>query len=182
LPEHTVLALKGYPAQNSQIHPKVIVFRAAEYAQYGELAAKTIAALQNPYSDGQPLPDPLKCTLCAQLHGLRFQNGGGIRLLEQTNTWPAPVNNSQLYYSFRGLTDDGQYYLQVELPIQAQFLAADDAPDAPLPAGGVPFDGNNYSAYLAAVRQKLGAAASGDFASTIDQLDALIASLKVTGL
>ena len=182
LPQHTVISLSDVRVQNSRIEPKIIVFRASDYAQYNERIAQANQALQAPYSDGQPLPEPLACSLCAQIHGLKFQNGHGIRLLEQVNTGPAPINNEQLFYFFRGLTDDGQYYVQVELPVQIGLLPASSNPNAPLPGGGVAFDPINSDAYVAAVGQKLNAAAPGDFTPTLQQLDALIESLSVTGL
>jgi hypothetical protein len=41
---------------------------------------------------------------------------------------------------------------------------------------------NNLSGYQAAVRQKFAGAASGAFTPTLEQLDALIQSLQVTGM
>jgi hypothetical protein len=182
LPQHTVLTLNNYHVQGTREKPQIIVFRAAEYAQYDDLAAKTLTALQSPYVDGQPLPQPLDCGICAQIHGLTFRNGHGIRLLEQVNTGPMPFNNENLFYYFRGITDDGQFYIQVELPIQAPFLPANDNLDTPLPAEGVPFNMNDISGYKTAIRQEFNAAAPGVFTPTIDQLDALLESLQVTGL
>jgi hypothetical protein len=182
LPMHTVVTLNNYNQQFTQIIPKIIVFRASEYAAYDSIAAKVLAAVQSPYSDGQPFPDALKCGLCVQIHGLTFQNGHGIRLLEQYNQAPLPYNNKDLFYFFRGVSNDGQFFVQVELPISAAFLPADDNPNTQPPAEGVPFNMNEFESYKTLIRQKFDEATPGTFAPTIEQLDALIQSLAVTGM
>jgi hypothetical protein len=182
LPQHTVVTLNGYRVQGASLQPKIVVFRASEYAGYSELTANILAALQSGYAEGQPLPAALKGQLKAQTYGLGFQNGHGIRLLEQYNQAPMPVNNQQLFYFFRGLTDDGQYFVQVVLPVQAPFLPANGSPDTALPAGGVPFEPDNLPAYFASVVQKLNDTPGDAFTPTLQQLDALIDSIELLGL
>ena len=182
LPQHSVLTLDNYGVQGSKITPKIIVFRAAEYAQYSELITSFLEALKNPYVDGQPLPQVFGDHNPIQVHGLSFKNGHGFRLLKQINQAPTQMNNAELFYYFRGLTDDGQYYIQAELPVQSPYLPANSNLDAPLPPEGVPFNLDDPAGYLKLIVQKLNAAASGSFTPTLEQLDALIESLEVRGL
>lgn len=182
LPQHTVLTLSNYGVQGTQVTPKIVVFRAAEYAQYSELTAGILAALKSPYVEGQPLPQPLGGDNQVQIHSLTFKNGHGISLLDQTNTAPVPFNNEDLFYYFRGITDDGQFFIQAVLPIQSALLPADSKLDSPLPPLGIPFTLDDPSGYFKAIVQKLNAAAQTSFTPTIEQLDALIESLQVTGL
>jgi hypothetical protein len=165
-----------------------MVFRAAEYAQYTELTASIIAALQNlQYSAGQPLPESLpNGVFIAQAQPIQFQNGKGLRYLTQFDQSPLPVNNREMFYYFHGLTSDGQFYIQAILPLHSPLLVADEEPTSITPPDGVQFDWtdimNGYDAipaYLEAVTRKLSAAEPNSFTPTLPMLDALIQSITV---
>jgi hypothetical protein len=182
LPQHSVLTLSNYGVQGTQITPKMVVFRADEYAQYSELTAGILAALKSPYVEGQPLPQALGGDNPIQVHSLQFKNGHGIRQVEQINQAPVPLNNEELFYFFRGVTNDGQYFIQAVLPIQSALLPANSNLDAPLPPLGMPFNVNDPASYLKAIVQKLNAAAPGSFTPMVEELDMLLESLEVRGL
>ena len=188
MPQHTVFDLDNYAVQGTQYQPQVMVFRAAEYAQYTELTASIIAALQNlQYSAGQPLPESLpNGVFIAQAQPIQFQNGKGLRYLTQFDQSPLPVNNREMFYYFHGLTSDGQFYVQAILPLHSSLLVADEEPTSITPPDGVQFDWtdimNGYDAmpaYLEAVTQKLSAADPNSFTPTLSMLDALIQSINV---
>ena len=48
-------------------------------------------------------------------------------------------DNRELFYYFHGITNDGNYYVQVILPVQAPFLAPDENPNSPAAAERHPF-------------------------------------------
>lgn len=188
MPQHTVFDLENYAVQGTQFKPQIMVFRAAEYAQYTELTASIIAALQNlQYSAGQPLPESLpNGVFVAQAQPIQFQNGKGLRYLTQFDQSPLPVNNREMFYYFHGLTNDGQFYVQAILPLHSSLLVADEEPTSITPPDGVQFDWtdirNGYDAmpaYLEAVSQKLSAADPNSFTPTLPMLDALIQSINV---
>ncbi len=188
MPQHTVFDLDNYAVQGTQYQPQVMVFRAAEYAQYTELTASIIAALQNlQYSAGQPLPESLpNGVFVAQAQPIQFQNGKGLRYLTQFDQSPLPVNNREMFYYFHGLTSDGQFYVQAILPLHSSLLVADEEPTSITPPDGVQFDWtdimNGYDAmpaYLEAVTRKLSAADPNSFTPTLSMLDALIQSINV---
>lgn len=188
MPLHTVFHLNNYPIQGHRLEPEIMVFRAAEYAQYTEKTAQIISNLQNlQYTAGQPVPETLKNGIFqGQVQTIRFQNGKGVRYLVQFDDAPLPANNRAIYYYFHGLTDDGQFYIQAFLPINAPFLVADDQPTSITPADGVQFDWTdfnngfeNFSAYREAINQKLGAADPTLFTPSLTDLDALIQSILV---
>ena len=187
MPQHTVFILNNYAVQGAQYEPQVMVFRAAEYAQYTELTASIVAALQNlQYSAGQPLPESLpNGVFIAQAQPIQFQNGKGLRYLTQFDQSPLPVNNREMFYYFHGLTSDGQFYIQAILPLHSSLLVADEEPTSITPPDGVQFDWtdimNGYDAmpaYLEAVTQKLSAADPNSFTPTLSMLDALIQSIN----
>lgn len=184
MPLHTVFHLNNYLIQEHRIEPKILVFRAAEYAQYTDLTAQMIATLQNlQYTPGQPLPENLKDgAYQGQVQPLQFQNGKGLRYLVQFDQAPLPANNKAIYYYFHGLTNDGQFYVQVFLPIRVSFLVEDDQPTSIVPEDGVQFDWtnlDNFPAYAEAVNQKLNAAGPNSFSPRLANLDALAQSLMI---
>lgn len=185
MPQHIKFTLNDYPAQGTMFQPQVMVFNAAEYAQYSDLTAQIITTLQNmQYTDGQPIPDGLPDgpSFNAQIHGITFQNGKGIRYLTQFDQAPMPVNNQEMFYYFHGLTNDGQFYIQAILPVQVSFLSADGNPNSPLPADGVPYSMDDMMGYYNTITQKLNATDTFSFTPYLDHLDSMMESLQVTGL
>lgn len=182
MPQHVKLTLNLYALNDTQFEPHILIFRAAEYAQYTENSASIINEMQSlQYVDGQPLPEKLDSDFMAQIHAVNFKNGHGVRYLTQVFMNFQAVNNTELHYYYQGMTDDGKYYVQAILPINAPFLAADGDPNGPLPADGIPFNGDDFPGYLNAVAQKLNSTDTFSFTPYLEHLDAMIESMQVTG-
>jgi hypothetical protein len=117
---------------------------------------------------------------------ISFQNGEGVRFLTEYAQSAASVNNHDLFYHFQGFTDDGTYYIVAIFPITAPMLAETSDAGAPLPPGGVPYpyfaEGPNadMETYYASILDLLNASPSEVFAPTLDQLDLLIQSMRIT--
>ena len=182
MPEHVKLTLNLYALNGTQFEPHIMIFRSAEYAQYSENTASIINAIQSlQYVDGQPLPEELDSDFMAQIHSVNFKNGRGVRYLSHIFMNFQAVNNKDLFYYYQGITDDGKYYVQAILPINVPFLAADSDPNGPLPADGIPFNGDDFSGYLNTVAQKLNSTDTFSFTPYLEHLDAMIESMQVTG-
>ncbi|MBI2331321.1 MAG: hypothetical protein HYU84_04015 [Chloroflexi bacterium] len=182
MPRHATVTLNLYALNGTVYQPQIMIFRAAEYSQYSELMASTVNTLQSlQYVDGQPLPEELNADFSAQIHAVNFKNGHGIRYLTQVFQNFNPVNNKELFYYYQGLTDDGQYFVQATLPINTAYLPADDNPNTPLPADGIPFNMDDFPGYLDAVKQKLNSTETFNFNPYLDALDEMIASMQVRG-
>jgi len=183
MPQHAKLTLNLYALNGTTYQPQIMIFRSTEYAQYSELTAGIITAMQSlQYVDGQPLPESLNGAMfTAQVHAINFQNGHGLRFLTQVSQALLPVNNQDMFYYFQGITNDGQYYVQATLPINAPFLPANYNIDTPLPADGVPFNMDDFGEYIAAVTQKLNATDTFSYTPYLDALDSMMESLQVTG-
>ncbi len=185
MPLHTKFTLNNYAIkEETLLKPTIIVFKANEFAEYSELTTQMISELYNlQYTDGQPLPQSLGgSALTAQIHGINFQNGKGVRYLNQIQQAPLPINNHDMFYYYQGITNDGQYFIEAILPVHAPFLAADSNLNAPVPADGIPFTMDNMEAYYEAVTQKLNSTGTFSFTPYLDHLDAMIASLQINGL
>jgi hypothetical protein len=181
MPEHIKMIIDGYPVPGTLLQPHILVFPAAQYAQYTDFTRQIITTLQGTtYYDGQTLPMGLPDgPFNAHVQSVQFANGHGIRYLTQFDQAVLPVNNRELIYYFHGLTDSGDSYVEAILPLQAPFLAADEDPASPLPPGGIPFDMNNLGSYFQAVANELNATPPDGFTPSLTTLDALIQSIYV---
>ncbi len=179
MPQHSKLVLTGYPIQGALLDPQILVFPAAQYAQYGDLTQQIVSTIRDvPYMDGQPLPPGLPAGPFNSHVGLvSFTHGHGIRYLTQIDQAPLPANNHELFYFFHGLTDDGNVYVEAILPVQVAFLQSDASPDTQPPAGGIPFTMNDLGSYYQAIGDKLNATPPGQFNPPLSTLDALLQSL-----
>jgi hypothetical protein len=180
MPQHTKIILNGYPVQGASLQPQILVFRADEYSHYGDGNQQFISGLRNMhYQHGQSLPGNFPAgPFNADIQSINFVNGNGIRYLTQFDQSPLPVNNRELLYYFHGITNDGSYYVQVVLPLQAPFLAPDENPNSPLPRNGIPF--HSDQSYFNAIAQQLNATPPDQFSPSLTSLDALIQSITIT--
>lgn len=182
MPQHVTVNLNLYAVAENIHQPQILVFRASEYSQYSELTASIISQLQSlQYVDGQPLPKELSADFSAQIHAVNFKNGHGVRYLTQVFQNFNTVNNQELFYYYQGITNDGQYFVQAILPINASYLVADSNPNSPLPADGIPFNMDDFSGYLNTVNQKLNSTDTFNFNPYLDALDEMIESIQVKG-
>lgn len=182
--EHTVFGFASYPVQGPG-KAKVMVFPASEYAAYSELLQGVVSALSTGQDTSQPLPRALvQGEFYAQAKPLAFQNGHGVRYLTQVLTDASPVHNEGLFYYYQGITTDNKYFVSAVFPVNADFLVANGRPDAVTPADGVAFDWNasplDFPSYLSAVTQKLNDATAEAFTPSLQTLDGLIQSIRVS--
>jgi len=194
-PEHIQLTLDGYALEGKMVQPQIYVYPAQAYAQLQErgAAAQSIERLQAVLAQSsmvniKELPSvpffSAVQALAAQVKVIPFQHGRGVRMVTQYTGGRAIINNQELVYDFEGLTDDGQYYVIVILPVTAPGLPKDGQPGGMVPPDGVQVpDYNdlnaNWMGYYGDVRQMLQGFEQNAYSPNLDQLDALIGSLMV---
>jgi hypothetical protein len=194
-PEHILLTLDGYKLGGKFYQPQIFVYPAQAYTDLQErgTAAQSLERLraalaQSAMVNVKELPSvPFfngTQALAAQVKVIPFQGGKGMRMVTQYTGGRAIINNHELIYEFEGLTDDGQWYIVVILPITAPGLPEDGQPGGTVPAGGVAVpDFNdinaNWMGYYGDVRQMLQGLEPGAYAPAVNQLDALIQSLSI---
>jgi hypothetical protein len=105
-----------------------------------------------------------------------FQNGSGVCFLTQMGQAYYPINNHDLFYTFQGMTHDGEYYVAAILPISHPTLPADGSE---IPGGDFDAFADNFEAYAAEVAAQLNAEDAGSFAPSITMLDEMMQSLEV---
>ncbi len=178
LPQHTRLTLQGYPISQHLLKPQIFVYPVNELGNYNENAGKIASNLQVTLQNQAPVgPDmpflPLfnaAQVLVAQPDYFAFQNGAGVRYLTFFSQGIVPVNNAELMYTYQGLTQDGKYYVSAVLPINHPGL----------PAGSkAPEQIDGFKAYLQNITDLLNQQPADSFTPSLDQLDAMLKSLKV---
>ncbi len=179
---------------------QVMVFQVEDFAGFGDDAPngfqnqeRVLAdLLQNgldasrcnqPLGEGyQPLPFlpwiNETQTFCAQPQVLGFIGGKGIRYLSYYAQGPAPVLDGSVFYTFQGLTDDGQFYVSAVFPI-ATGIFPDELPDQPT----ISDSGSDYSSeWLSTLTDQLAqlnAQAGDSFDPSLATLDELVNSIHI---
>ena len=97
--------------------------------------------------------------------------GQGVRFIGRFSQDASAVTNSNLYYIYLGLSNDGNYFIAFFYPIHASMLADNASTEDQQSAT------KDFQSYLAAKIQQLNALSSGDFTPDPATLDALIQSL-----
>jgi hypothetical protein len=194
-PGHALFKLDGYVLKDRSHSPEIYVYPAQAYAQMVPAAFESIHRLNNIlYPPGGPdLNNPLPAipffneqqVFVSNIQLISFQNGQGVRFLTEYAQYAASANNHDLFYHFQGVTRDGTYYIVAILPVTAPMLAETSDAGAPLPDGGVPYpyftDPNaDMQSYYRSVTDLLNATPPEAFTPTINQLDLLIQSMRIT--
>lgn len=197
-PGHTVLKLEGYLLQGKSHQPEIYVYPALAYAEMTSGAFESIHRLDNIlYGPNGPLTEigegqlptvpffNAQQSFASNIQVISFQNGGGVRFLTEYAQYAVSANNSELFYHFQGVTRDGDYYIIAIFPITVPVLAETSDGVAVLPTGGIPYSyfadpNTDMRAYYSAVTALLNGTSPEAFSPTIDQLDLLIQSMRVT--
>lgn len=195
-PAHIHFTMNGYNNQLGKFSvADITVYPAQDFAAVSAGATNSLQRLQailaSPSApltkDALPQVPTFNAAqmFAAQVQRINFASGSGLRMVTQYGQAVGPVTNNGTFYHFEGLTSDGKYYVVVVLPIGSPILSSGNDPNAPAPAGGVPFPGyssmdiKDYDAYFQAVTDKLNTAGADTFQPSLSQLDALIQSLTV---
>jgi hypothetical protein len=192
-PAHTELTLLGYPLSGKFFEPHISVFSVAAYTALAPtvipgrvtelqtlVASGSIPAFASPFNTGLPFLPTFNAAQAfyARQMILPFTSGSGIQYLTEYAQYTVPVNNTDLFYTFQGLTSDGQYWISAILPINHPMLpvSAD-----PLP-GGVSFEdfANNYNTYILDMVNQLNALEGNTFTPSIWTLRSMVSSITIT--
>ncbi|MGD8621953.1 MAG: zinc ribbon domain-containing protein [Anaerolineales bacterium] len=184
-PGFTRVTLENYPISPTFHEPQISLFPVAEYQDLNEEASDRIDQLQNLLEE-RPI-DPLRPypflpvwnagqSIAVQLEYIDFDGGEGIRYLTQYGQAAWPINNQDLFYTFQGLTSDGQYYLSAVLPVTHPELPPDG--DSYIGEEYETFIGT-YASYLEDIETQLETSATKAFNPNLSALDAVMQSFSV---
>lgn len=202
-PEHVAFTLvdtNGAPA-DSFSGPVIRVCPVAEYLKAFSASPQTVRDARRTLRDLRALlrrkPAALKGNVPAlpfadatevfhaRVKYLRFRGGSGLAFLTQSQQDYELLNSQQASYSFRGLTDDGRYYVTADLPVGAPALAP--RRDDPSHEGytlfvlnGGKVNERQYAAYVERVRLKLERLRPEEFGPDLRLYDELLSSIEIS--
>lgn len=193
-PEYRKISLTGYPLTNKFWQPTVQVYPVTRFIELVPEMANTVSQMQqilaNKPTEFQSAIPVVQIVGAAQVFHARvgyttFQNGQGIGFLTEYAQYFAPVNNTDLFYTFQGLTADGKYWVSVFLPVNAAYLQA-SYNDPVVPADGIAMpdmNSNNFEdevkAYYASMIQKLESTPAEAFTPSLACIDQFIQSFNI---
>lgn len=192
-PEHRKISFAGYPLSDMFFEPIIRVYPVAEFAAMGDVAGPRVTELTGMLAS-QPA-DPNEIPLLpifnaaqifhAKVAYLPFQNGSGVRFLTEYAQYYAPMNNRDLFYSYQGLTSDGNYWISAIFPINTSYLQ-ESYDSTQVPSDGIAAPSTNsptyeadMKAYYVTMVDRLNNTPEGNFTPAIDCLDQFLASLNV---
>jgi hypothetical protein len=184
-PQYSKVTLIDYPLSGRIMQPVISVFPIQRFRELlPDVVDPDIAALQALISGGDPgsidppiLPVQNATQLfLAQYEVLQFQNGSGVRYITQYAQAYVPPNNHGLFFSFQGLTSDGEYWISVILPISHPSLW--DTEGAPSNTEYATIE-SNPDAYYADKASEINEKDPKSFVPSIKKLDTLVKSIIV---
>ena len=194
-PQHRMITFSGYPLADKFFDPMIRIYPAAEYAAMNATIANRVTAMSSLLAS--PVADPaegipfLPLFNAAQVFRSKvsyfpFQNGQGVRFLTEYAQYYAPVNNKDLFYTYQGLTADGEYWVSAFFPVNAAFLqASPDSVDVPpggiaIPSMSSPTFETDMETYYNTIQPMLTATADNAFTPALDCLDLYLQSLQIS--
>lgn len=183
MPKYDSFSLEGYPLQSTFHKPAINIYPVQEYINMNPDIADTVSRLQNLLDNPDGDPDSIPFLpvwnagplFTAQVEYLEFNNIKGVRYLTQYGQAAWPVNSHDMFYTFQGLTNDGEYYISVIMPVS----------HPQLPASGESYTGSmddlyeDFTAYLDEIVPQLESWQDVEFTPRLTSLDEMVRSIKV---
>jgi hypothetical protein len=187
-PNRIAVSFPGYVNNNEWLSPNLFVYKVSDLAGTHEAneydALNTLLTTQpdlSSYSQQQWLPFLPLMNASQAIHAaeqyLDFGSGTGIRYLTVFSQEAAPFTGERVWYSFQGLTTDGEYYVAAFFPLQTDLLPAEITMDA----GDYDLFIQTYDDYIAETTTLLSEAAVSEFFPNVGVLDAMMQSITITG-
>lgn len=182
-PAHTELTIQDYPLTHTQFPPQVWIYPVKRFRELlPDVLPRRVSNLESFISNGswssQELPFlppiPEIQTFFSHETVLSFNGGQGVRFITHYNEGRNPIDNSSIFYTFQGLTDDGMVWVAVTLPISSPILP-DDMDFRTTDENWL----QNYDSYVIDMKEALAAQTPGSFFPTINSLDSLVESIAV---
>jgi hypothetical protein len=183
-PEHIQITFDRYALSGTFHAPKISIYPASEYAGLSPNIAEIIGDLRKVLTD-QPVGDTLEHLpflpvmpaaqyMQAQVKYLESKNGSGVRYLTQYGQDVYPVNNENMFYTYQGLTEGGEYLISALFPVASSAL-----PD-PATIDMDEFYNDDFNLYIIGTEALLNEQADSGFTPDLSVLDGLIATLQVS--
>jgi hypothetical protein len=186
-PRYVRIGLEGYPLSDASWDPEISIYPVAEFAAMVDDVPEMVANLEASTIGGSPVPNewgqlPFLYNpdqgefFYAQFEVVPFESGTGIRYLTGF-TQDMGVFDNPVLYTYQATTDDGRYWISAVFPINHPILPT----DAGWPPNGMTEEewSADYDTYVSDNVNQLNAQPPSSFTPSIDDLDALIASITI---
>jgi hypothetical protein len=120
----------------------------------------------------------MKQTLCAQPEIVEFAGGRGVRYLSYYSQGLNPVLDRELFYTFQGLTDDGQFYVAAFFPVSSGIFPV-EPPACPRCSEPGYDPAAEWLSVLTEQLNRLNAQPGDQFKPSLAVLDELIQSIRI---
>ncbi len=187
VPEHKLFSFSGYVLPDTFHEPRIMVYPVGEYEALNPAVRETVIRLKQLLVEKPAVADYIPFLpmfnasqmIRTQIVYLDFHGGSGVRFLTQYTQAYVQVNSTELFYTFQGLTDDGNYYVAAILPVSNPILPADGSE---IPGGDIEAFASDFENYTRDIEQQLNSQPPDNFTPHLAPLDDMIRSLQVAGL
>lgn len=169
------------------VHPSLLVIQPirddsgqiySSYVEYDHDRFSRLSEQLRTQSD-PALADPDAFFPIIQTRYLPFQNGTALRQVSHIpgSMGPTDINNSNLFYTAEGITENGRYFFWLQFPLAAPVLS-----DEPLAAEDLNNLYNSNEAYKSYIDNKFAQLADlgdADFSPPLAELDALVQTIFI---
>ncbi len=174
--ENVNFRFEGYPLTNDWTEPVIYIMplnKASRFSMEIDLLRSTLADRPEPSGIFPPLIPWINAGyhLVAKMSYLEFASGSGIRFVANLGQDVSPHTVDGMFYSFQGLSNDGQYYIAARLPISVNFTAA------ATPSVDSSFE--EIISYNQELSAQVGQVPDHEYFPSITTLDAIIQSLTI---
>lgn len=184
-PRHDELTLSYiFPAQHFH-QARILVYPLARYAELlpdsipGRVQKLQDMLAGGTLEEGIPLLPFFNAAQVFKAKVRKIENAGmeGFRFLTEYAQYAAPISNREMFYTFQGITRDGQYWVSVILPVTHPILPA----NSDNPPGDQDWETftNDYEVYLTGIVTQIDALSDDSFNPSLILLDALVAGITV---
>ncbi len=186
-PAYTEFQLADYAEARQGVTPTISIYPLAEFeTMLPDVIPQAAEALESWISNCPDMPDgtlphlaPVNAPqiFAANLLCLDFESGQGLRYLTVFRQDVSPITQQDLLYVYQGISDDRQYYISALIPVLnsdlPETIDAEDINDAFV---------ENYTTYLNQAAESLTVLDSSAFSPDLSLLDAMIASITISGV
>lgn len=180
-PETVSFIFNGYALPEAFLDARIHVYPVAEFSEINPTVGERLVTLRQVLDAGDVNDERIGMAdvfnaaqfLRTKVAFVGFQNGSGVRFLAQYGQAYSAVGWPHLFYGFQGLTDDGQYFISVIMPVNHPSLPHPDT---------VVLDeafAENFVNYVAENEIALQGQPDSSFQPSLILLDQLVASLLV---
>lgn len=178
-PEYTQFTLQGYLLADTFHDPRIYVYPLPAYRSMDgvvdDVANRLSGIIEKQPEQIESLPFLPLWNAAQQFHAqlkfIEFKNGRGVRFITQFAQSYVVINNTDLFYSFQGISEDGEWYVAMVLPVSHPSL-----PSSPDASGVEPLNAETYYQQMSDQLSLLG---GETFSPSLILLDELVSSLRV---